>query len=455
MSTTPQTQPPTPQPGASSDAEVKRSATNTKVLVGSLTGSSIEWFDFFLYATAATIIFNKQFFPADDPFVSQMLSYLTLSLTFFVRPFGGIVFARIGDRIGRKKTLVVTLSMMGGATALIGLIPTYDQIGIAAPIILIVLRILQGLAIGGEWGGALLLAYEYAPRNRRGLFGSVPQMGVTIGMLMASGALALMSMLPSAQFESWGWRVPFVASILLVFLGLYIRNGLDETPAFRAAQKSGNVSQAPFSETIRNHWREVLVAVGVKVVETAPFYVFATFVVSYATGTLDYERSTALNAVSLGALVSTVMIPLMGRLSDAWGRPAVYRFGAVLIALFAVPFFVLLDLHANWAIFAAVVIGVGIVWPPVTSTLGTLTSEIFSTRVRYTGVTLGYQIGAALFGGTAPMIATALLEWSGGAWWPIAALLVFYAAVSLTAVTFAPRMTVSDETPTLEDLEKR
>lgn len=432
-----------------------RTATNAKVLVGSLSGSAIEWFDFFLYATAAALIFDTQFFPSDDPFISLMLSYLSLSLTFFIRPFGGVIFSHIGDRIGRKKTLVLTLSMMGGATVLIGLLPTYAQVGVLAPVLLILLRIVQGLAIGGEWGGALLLAYEYAPRHRRGFFGSVPQMGITIGMLLATAALSLMSLLPPAQFESWGWRVPFIASIVLVFVGLAIRRGLDETPAFRAAKESGNVAKLPIAETLRHHWRSVLVAIGAKVVETAPFYIFATFVVSYATGTLDYERSEALNAVSLGALVSTIMIPVMGSLSDRLGRPALYRTGAVLIALFAAPFFLLLDLRATWAIFAAVVIGVGIVWPPVTATLGTLTSEIFSTRVRYTGVTLGYQIGAAVAGGTAPLVATALLEWSGGQWWPIAALLVFYAAVSLIAVAFAPRMAQADDTPTLEDVQRR
>lgn len=417
-----------------------RPATNLKVLVGSLSGSSIEWFDFFLYATAAALIFDTQFFPTDDPFVSLMLSYLSLSLTFFIRPFGGVIFSHIGDRIGRKKTLVVTLSMMGGATVGIGLLPTFDQVGMLAPVLLILLRIVQGLAIGGEWGGALLLAYEYAPKHRRGFFGSVPQMGITIGMLLATLAFAIVSALPGDAFESWGWRLPFIASVVLVLVGLWIRGGLDETPAFKAAQRSGNVSKLPIADTLRHHWRAVLVAIGAKVVETGPFYIFATFVVSYATGTLDYERSAVLNAVSAGALVSTMMIPLMGKLSDRVGRAPVYRTGAVAIALFAAPFFMLLDLHVNWAVFAAVVIGLGIVWPPVTATLGTLTSEIFSTKVRYTGVTLGYQIGAALAGGTAPLIATALLEWADGSWWPIAGFIVATAVISLGAVVSAPRL---------------
>jgi metabolite-proton symporter len=419
---------------------VGKPATNRRVLIGSLSGSTIEWFDFFLYATAAALIFDKQFFPNDDPLISLMLSYLSLSLTFFIRPFGGIVFSHIGDRIGRKKTLVITLSLMGGATVAIGLLPNYDQVGVLAPVLLILCRVVQGLAIGGEWGGALLLAYEYAPENRRGFFGSVPQTGITIGMLMSTVAFALVSLMPAAAFESWGWRIPFVASVVLVFVGLWIRKGLAETPAFREAKESGDVAKLPIIDTLRDHWRSVLVAVGAKVVETAPFYIFATFVVSYATGTLDMEQSVVLNAVSAGALVSTFGILLMGRLSDRLGRPAVFLGGAVLIAAFAAPFFMLLDLRMDWAVYAAVVISLGLVWPPVTATLGTLTSEIFTTRVRYTGVTLGYQVGAALAGGTAPLLATWLLARFDGAWWPIAAYLVVLAAISICAVSLSGRI---------------
>jgi metabolite-proton symporter len=425
---------------ASQHSVVGKPATNRRVLFGSLSGSAIEWFDFFLYATAAALIFDKQFFPNDDPVISLMLSYLTLSLTFFIRPFGGIVFSHIGDRIGRKKTLVITLSLMGGATVAIGLLPTYEQVGLLAPVLLILCRIIQGLAIGGEWGGALLLAYEYAPENRRGFFGSVPQTGITIGMLMSTVAFGLVSLLPDGAFESWGWRLPFIASIVLVFVGLWIRKGLAETPAFREAKESGDVAKLPIRDTLRDHWRSVLVAVGAKVVETAPFYIFATFVVSYATGTLDIQQSVVLNAVSAGALVSTFGILLMGALSDRVGRPKVYLGGTLLIALFAAPFFMLLDLQMSWAVYAAVVIALGVAWPPVTATLGTLTSEIFTTRVRYTGVTLGYQIGAALAGGTAPLLATWLLARFDGAWWPIATYLVILAVISFAAVAVSGRV---------------
>ncbi|MET9710627.1 MFS transporter [Nocardiopsis alba] len=425
---------------SSQQSAVGQPATNRRVLIGSLSGSAIEWFDFFLYATAAALIFDKQFFPNDDPVISLMLSYLSLSLTFFIRPFGGIVFSHIGDRIGRKKTLVITLSMMGGATVAIGLLPTYAQVGVLAPILLILCRVVQGLAIGGEWGGALLLAYEYAPKNRRGFFGSVPQTGVTIGMLLSTIAFALVSLLPDGAFEAWGWRLPFIASLVLVFVGLWIRKGLADTPAFREAKKSGNIAKLPIKDTLRDHWRSVLVAVGAKVVETAPFYIFATFVVSYATGTLDMQQSVVLNAVSAGALVSTISILLMGSLSDRLGRTTVFLGGVVLIAAFAAPFFLLLDLRMNWAVYAAVVISLGVAWPPVTATLGTLTSEIFTTRVRYTGVTLGYQIGAALAGGTAPLLATWLLARFDGAWWPIASYLVVLAVISFAAVAVSGRV---------------
>lgn len=409
-------------------------ATNRRVLIGSLSGSAIEWFDFFLYATAAAFIFDKQFFPSDDPLVSLMLSYLSLSLTFFIRPFGGVLFSHLGDRIGRKKTLVVTLSLMGGATVAIGLLPTHDQVGLLAPTLLIILRIIQGMAIGGEWGGALLLAYEYAPENRRGFFGSVPQTGITIGMLLSTLAFALVSQLPADAFESWGWRLPFLASIILVAVGLWIRKGLNETPAFQEAKDSGQVAKLPIKDTLRDHWRSVLVAIGAKVVETGPFYIFAIFVVSYATGVLDFEQSLVLNSVSFAALVSTFMILAMGALADRVGRKPVYLVGTALIALFSAPFFMLLDVGMNWVVFVAVTLGLGVFWPPVTATLGTLTSEIFTTRVRYTGVTLGYQIGAALAGGTAPLLATWMLGRFDNAWLPIAVYMIALAAISFAAV---------------------
>ncbi|MEG6222819.1 MFS transporter [Enterobacter hormaechei] len=413
---------------------------NKKVLIASLTGSSIEWFDYFLYGTAAALVFNKIFFPMVDPVIGLILSYLSFSLTFFIRPIGGVLFAHIGDRIGRKKTLVLTLSLMGGATVMIGLLPTYDMIGMWAPALLILMRIIQGMGIGGEWGGALLLAYEYAPEKRKGFFGSIPQAGVTIGMLMATFIVSLMTLFSEEDFLSWGWRIPFLLSSVLVILGLWIRKDIDETPDFQKVKKSGQVAKAPLRDTIKHHWREVLIAAGLKVVKTAPFYIFSTFVVSYATTTLTYQKSQALEAVTLGALVATIMIPLMGLLSDRVGRQRMYAVSVFVLGLFIVPWFMLLNTGTTWGIVLATVIAFGVLWAPVTAVLGTLCSEIFSANVRYTGITLGYQLGAALAGGTAPLIATGLLAKYDGDWVPVAWYLGVTVAISLIAIFCASRI---------------
>ena len=413
---------------------------NKRVLIASLTGSSIEWFDYFLYGTAAALVFNKIFFPMVDPVIGLILSYLSFSLTFFIRPIGGVIFAHIGDRIGRKKTLVLTLSLMGSATVMIGLLPTYDMIGIWAPILLILMRIIQGIGIGGEWGGALLLAYEYAPEKRKGFFGSIPQAGVTIGMLMATFIVSLMTLFSEEDFLSWGWRIPFLLSSVLVLLGLWIRKDIDETPDFQKVKASGQVAKAPLRDTLKHHWREVLIAAGLKVVETAPFYIFSTFVVSYATSTLTYQKSQALEAVTLGALVATIMIPLMGLLSDKVGRQRMYAISVFVLGLFIVPWFMLLNTGTTWGIVLATVIAFGVLWAPVTAVLGTLCSEIFSANVRYTGITLGYQLGAALAGGTAPLIATGLLAKYDGDWVPVAWYLAVTVTISLIAIFCASRV---------------
>lgn len=413
---------------------------NKKVLIASLTGSAIEWFDYFLYGTAAALVFNKIFFPMVDPVIGLILSYLSFSLTFFIRPIGGVLFAHIGDRIGRKKTLVLTLSLMGGATVMIGLLPTYEMIGMWAPALLILMRIIQGMGIGGEWGSALLLAYEYAPEKRKGFFGSIPQAGVTIGMLMATFIVSLMTLFSEEDFLSWGWRIPFLLSSVLVLLGLWIRKDIDETPDFQKVKASGQVAKAPLRDTLKHHWREVLIAAGLKVVETAPFYIFSTFVVSYATTTLTYQKSQALEAVTLGALVATLMIPLMGLLSDKIGRQRMYATSVFILGLFIVPWFMLLNTGTTWGIVLATVIAFGVLWAPVTAVLGTLCSEIFSANVRYTGITLGYQLGAALAGGTAPLIATGLLAKYDGDWVPVAWYLAVTVAISLIAIFCASRV---------------
>ncbi|MFJ7511866.1 MFS transporter [Peribacillus simplex] len=405
-----------------------------RILVASLVGSSIEWFDYFLYGTVAALVFNQLFFVNEDPTIGLLLSYASFALAFFIRPFGGVIFSHIGDRIGRKKTLVLTLSLMGVATFGMGLLPTYQAVGIWAPILLITLRLVQGLGIGGEWGGALLLAVEYAPAEKRGLFGAIPQMGVTIGMLLGTIALSIMTQLPESAFMTWGWRLPFIFSALLVFFGLWIRKGIDETPSFKKVKESGEVPKLPIVETLKNYWREVLIAVGAKVVETAPFYIFSTFVVSYATSNLGFSRTATLTAVMTATIITTILIPFMGKLSDTIGRKKLFIVGTIGMALFAFPYFWLLQQKSVLLLIVATVIGLGVIWAPITAVLGTMFSEIFDAKIRYTGITLGYQIGAALAGGTAPLVATALLNRFNNSYVPVAIYIIFASLLSLAAI---------------------
>lgn len=406
-----------------------------KVLGASLIGSSIEWFDFFLYASVASLIFSKQFFVTDDPTVSNLIAYFGLALSFFIRPFGGIFFAHIGDKMGRKKTLVMTLLLMGLATVAIGFIPNYETIGIAAPILLLLCRLIQGLGIGGEWGGALLLATEYAPAEKRGYFGSVPQMGVTIGMVLGSLAFYVMTAVTTEeQFNSFGWRIPFILSGVLVFFGLWIRKGLDETPDFKEVQESGKAPKVPLFHTLKYHWKEVLITSGAKFVETAPFYIFGTFIVGYATEKLGLKFEHIMLIVMASAVLTTILIPMYGKLSDKVGRKKLYLIGAFAMFLYMFPYFWLLEHKSTGAVFIATVIGLSIIWSPITAVLGTMFSEVFNKEVRYTGVTLGYQIGAALAGGTAPMIAEYLMGKFNGSYVPVAIYIMVIAVISIISV---------------------
>ena len=410
-----------------------------KVLSASLIGSSIEWFDFFLYAAVASIIFNTQFFVTDDAFRSNILAYFGLALSFFIRPLGGVIFAHIGDRVGRKKTLIITLSLMGLATAGIGLLPTYAQIGVAAPLLLLLFRLIQGLGIGGEWGGALLLATEYAPKNQRGLFGSFPQMGIPIGLVLAYGFFFLLTWaMPEEMFLSWGWRIPFIFSLLLVIVGLLIRKGLDETPAFIAMQKEAEakneVRRLPIVEIFKKHPKEVLITSGAKFVETGPFYIFTTFIVGYGVSSLDVSFEFMMLSIMAVSVLTTIMIPIMGSLSDKVGRKKMFLIGAVAMLIYAFPYFIIVNTHEPVLVILATFIGLVVVWPPITAILGTMFSESFSKEVRYTGVTLGYQIGAAVAGGSAPLIAEFLMNQFNGSSIPVSLYIVLTAVVSLIAV---------------------
>jgi MFS family permease len=406
------------------------------VLLASLVGSAIEWFDFFLYGSATPIVFNRLFFPATDPLVSLLLAYLSFALPFFIRPLGGVIFSHIGDRVGRKRTLVLTLSLMGGGTALIGFLPTYAAIGVAAPVLLVLLRLLQGIGLGGEWGGAVLLAYEYAPPERRGLFGSIPQSGVTFGMLLSTLFIGFASSLPDQQFLSWGWRVPFILSAGLVALGLWIRNGIDETPDFTKLRAEGRVARFPVLDLLRTCRREVLTAILVKFGETGSFYMFAVFLVSYATTTLGYSRATTLTAIAVGAFIATGTIPLCGLLSDRFGRRAIFMAGCAGLIAFSAPYFWLLSQRSTFCILVASAVAIGLIWPLVTATLSTLLAEMFQPEVRYSGISVGYQIGGALVGGTAPLVGTLLLAADHGRWRWIAC---YIAGISLVSFIAASR----------------
>ncbi|QQD84759.1 MFS transporter [Jeotgalicoccus sp. ATCC 8456] len=429
-----------------------------KVLSASLIGSSIEWFDFFLYAAVASIIFNTQFFVTDDQFLSTILAYFGLALSFFIRPLGGVIFAHIGDRVGRKKTLIITLSMMGLATAGIGLLPTYASIGVAVPLLLLLFRLIQGLGIGGEWGGALLLATEYAPKKQRGLFGSFPQMGIPIGLVLAYGFFFLLTWaMPEETFLAWGWRIPFIFSLLLVVIGLLIRKGLDETPAFqemqREAAKKNEVRQLPIVEIFKKHPKEVLITSGAKFVETGPFYIFTTFIVGYGVATLDVSFEFMMLSIMAVSVGTTIMIPIMGSLSDKIGRRKMFLVGAVAMLIYGFPYFYIVNTHEPALVILATFLGLVVIWPPITAILGTMFSESFSKEVRYTGVTLGYQIGAAVAGGSAPLIAEFLMNQFNGSSIPVSLYIIMTAIVSIVAVMAIRGENAQDREDRLKNIE--
>jgi MHS family shikimate/dehydroshikimate transporter-like MFS transporter len=413
------------------------SAALRRVVWSSVLGSTVEWYDFLVYGTAAALLFNKLFFPSFSPALGTIAAFGSYGVGFVARPLGGAIFGHFGDRIGRKAMLTMTILIMGFGTFLIGCLPTYDQIGIVAPLLLITLRILQGIGIGGEWGGAVLMVIENVPNERRGYYGSLVQLGYPIGVICSTGVFAVASRLPEAQFLTWGWRVPFLLSAILVGIGLFIRLRLEETPVFRQVQARHDVAKIPLLEILAKHPRTFLMAVGLKVSEIAYVSVATVFSITYVTVHLGMSRSAILNGILLAAVIELFTIPAFGWLSDRYGRRPLFVVGCLFSILFAFPMFWLFRTH-NAAVIAiaiavAVSFGQGIMFGPE----ATWVAELFAARLRYSGASLGFQIGAALSGGLTPVIASALLLWTG-ATWPISLYLIVVAVVTLTATFAAP-----------------
>jgi len=415
----------------SSSAQVRR------VALASFVGTTIEWYDFFLYGTASALVFSRLFFPNYDPLTGTLAVYGTFAAGFAARPFGAIVCGHFGDRIGRRSMLVLTLLIMGVATFLIGLLPTYSTIGIWAPTLLVLMRLAQGFAVGGEWGGAVLMAVEHSPKGRRGFYGSWPQFGVPAGLLLSTGIFSLLSMLPEEAFFSWGWRIAFLLSIILVAVGLFIRLRVVEPPIFTEIKQKRAESRIPIIDTILQHPKNLLLAMGARVADNAVFYIYTVFILTYATQPqIGFSRSAVLNAVSIAAVIQLVALPAYGWLSDSLGRRPVYLFGAIFTGLFAFPFFYLIEsaspLYLILAVVIALIVGHSAMYGPQASFF----AELFGTRVRYTGASLGYQLSSVLAGGLSPLIATELLRRTGSSW-PIAIYIIGISLITTISVFLA------------------
>ncbi|HET6605255.1 MAG TPA: MFS transporter [Rhodopila sp.] len=400
----------------------------------SLIGTTIEWYDFILYTSLAGLIFNKLFFPADNPVVSLMLAYATFAVGFVTRPVGGAFFGHFGDRLGRKPLLVLTLTMMGVATFLIGLIPTYAAIGIAAPIMMVILRLVQGFAMGGEWGGAVLMAFEYAPPERRGFYACFPQIGFGLGLCLSTGAITLLSSLLSDEaFLAWGWRCAFFVSILLLALGLFVRLKLFETPEFEQIRDSYHVSRLPLGVVAREYGGNVLLGLLARLGEGGVFTVYAFYMLPYLTGIVGLPRTLVLSSVTIAALVLIFTVPLASAWSDHVGRRKLFAIATLVNGVAAFPLLWMLQSGSPLLAALAIIVSLGILWAPIYGPEAALFCELFDTRVRYTGVSLVYQFGAIIFLAPVPILATLLVAWNGNRPWYLATYLLIACIISAIA----------------------
>jgi metabolite-proton symporter len=381
-------------------------------------GTTIEWYDFYIYGLAAALVFGTEFFPGFSPAAGTLAAFGTFAVGFVARPLGGVIFGHVGDRVGRKNALMITLFLMGAATVIVGLLPGYRAIGIWAPVLLVTLRFLQGFAVGGEWGGAVTMIVESSPPDRRGLFGSLPQMGVPLGLVLSSTVFAVVSTLPDDDLFAWGWRIPFLLSSVLIAVGMFLRSRITETQTFVAVKNTGNARKMPAVEAFRNHWKAIALTVGMYVSAGVPFYIVTVFVLSYGSSHLDLPRSVLLTGMLVAAVLEGLTVPLFGALSDRVGRRPVFMGAAALTALLAFPFFWLLASGQTGLVWLAMVLALAVAHAGMYGPTAALYAELFPADVRYTGTSVGYQLGGVV-AGFVPLVAGALVSAARGGSWPI------------------------------------
>ncbi|MGV9863397.1 MFS transporter [Rhodococcus koreensis] len=420
-----------------------RSKTSiTRIAAASLVGTTIEFFDFFIFGTAAALVFNKLFFPDLSPLIGTLASFATFGVAFIARPLGALIFGHFGDRIGRKQMLVASLLMMGAGTVLVGVLPTYEQVGILAPILLVFCRLLQGLALGGEWGGAVLMAVEHAPKGKRAFYGSWPQVGVPFGLVLATAMFFFVRQLSDEAMQSWGWRIPFLLSAVLVLTGLYIRLKIEDSPAFKALKHNNQEERFPAAVVFRNAGKGVILGALSMAAANIPFYMATVFALTY--GAEDgVGKNTVLGAVCIASLIQMFTIPYAGMLCDRFGRRPVLLAGSAATAMLGFPFFWLLDTHNTLAICIALILALPICHSLTYAPIASFLPEIFPTRLRYSGAGIAYTIGALIFSAPVPFVCAALLD-SFGAAWPLSLYIVIGGVLTFFAVAVS-RETVNDD----------